>query len=234
MVPIKKLKLHWLTVLIHAWVLLSLASLARDYVQDQFLVDRVREITTRTGRMALTLLLLSLACTPVNTLLGYKGVLRVRRALGLYAFVYAVLHAWAFVGLDYGFDLELLGPAILDQRFVLAGLGAFLILLALGLLIGGAEPYLRLITDVCGAQEDCTLTIVDERALLDLGVTPSFFAWYLLVFALIVVVGSLIATWLIISLAGRPGSSFDLIRDVAIPGHTGRLPCERHQLSSLV
>jgi len=133
MVPIKKLKRHWLTVLVHAWVLSSLASLAWDYAHDQFLVDRVREITTRTGRMALTLLLLSLACTPVNIVLGYKGVLRVRRALGLYAFVYAALHAWAFAGLDYGFDLELLRPAILDQRFVLAGLGAFLILLALAL-----------------------------------------------------------------------------------------------------
>ncbi len=133
MVPIKKRKLHWLTVLVHAWVLLSLASLAWDYTHDQFLVDRVREITTRTGRMALTLLLLSLACTPINIVLGYKRVLRVRRALGLYAFVYASLHAWAFVGLDYGFDLELLRPAILDQRFVLAGLGAFLILLALAL-----------------------------------------------------------------------------------------------------
>ena len=133
MVPIKKLKRHWPSILVHAWVLLSLASLAWDYTHDQFLVDRVREITTRTGRMALTLLLLSLACTPVNIVLGYKGVLRVRRALGLYAFVYAALHAWAFAGLDYGFDLELLRPAILDQRFVLAGLGAFLILLALAL-----------------------------------------------------------------------------------------------------
>ena len=133
MVSIKKLKRHWLTVLVHAWVLSSLASLAWDYAHDQFLVDRVREITTRTGRMALTLLLLSLVCTPVNIVLGYKRVLRVRRALGLYAFVYAALHAWAFAGLDYGFDLELLRPAILDQRFVLAGLGAFLILLALAL-----------------------------------------------------------------------------------------------------
>ena len=52
-----KRKLHWLTILVHVGALLPLASLAWDYAHDQFLVDRVREITTRTGRLALTFLL---------------------------------------------------------------------------------------------------------------------------------------------------------------------------------
>jgi sulfoxide reductase heme-binding subunit YedZ len=90
-------------------------------------------MTTRTGRLALAFLLLSLACTPVNILLGYKKVLRLRRPLGLYAFVFAALHFLIFAGLDYGFDLDLLGLAILDQRFVLAGTAAFVILLPLAL-----------------------------------------------------------------------------------------------------
>jgi len=118
---------------VHAAALAPLAFLIRDYTQDLFLVDPVREITTRTGRTALTLLLLSLACTPIHTLTGFKQALRVRRALGVYAFMYAGLHLMTFVGLDYGFDWELLGPAILDQRYVIAGLSAFLILLALAL-----------------------------------------------------------------------------------------------------
>jgi sulfoxide reductase heme-binding subunit YedZ len=126
-----KLRSNWLQILMHAWALWLLASLAWDYSQDTFLVDPVREMTTRTGRLALTFLLLSLACTPVNTLLGYKKILRLRRPLGLYSFVFAALHFLIFAGLDYGFDLALLRPAILDQRYVLAGTGAFLILLAL-------------------------------------------------------------------------------------------------------
>ena len=86
-----------------------------------------------TGRTALVLLLLSLACTPLSTLTGYKGVVRVRRALGLYAFLYVGLHFLTFVWLDYRLDLKLLLRAILDQRYVLVGLAAGLILLALAL-----------------------------------------------------------------------------------------------------
>jgi sulfoxide reductase heme-binding subunit YedZ len=84
-------------------------------------VDPVREITTRTGRTALVLLVLALACTPLNTLFGFKQALRMRRPLGLYAFLYASLHFATFVWLDYGLDPDLLWQAIFDQRYVLVG-----------------------------------------------------------------------------------------------------------------
>ena len=104
-----------------------------QYWQGLFLVDPVREITTRTGRTALILLVLSLACTPLGTVFGFKQALRVRRALGMYAFLYASLHFATFVGLDYGFDVGLLAQAIFDQQYVLVGLASGLILLALTL-----------------------------------------------------------------------------------------------------
>ena len=68
--------------------------------------------------LLISVLVLSLACTPIDTVFGFKKVLRVRGALGLYAFMYASLHLLTFVGWDYGFDLDLLGPAILDQRSI--------------------------------------------------------------------------------------------------------------------
>jgi sulfoxide reductase heme-binding subunit YedZ len=119
--------------LTHLGALLPLAWLVWAYTQDLFLVDPVREITTFTGQTAIILLLLSLACTPIITVWGYKGVSRVRRALGLYSFLYVGLHFLTFIGLDYGFDLEFIKLAILDQRYVLAGTAAGLILLALAL-----------------------------------------------------------------------------------------------------
>jgi sulfoxide reductase heme-binding subunit YedZ len=133
MVLIDTIKARWLKILVHVGALLPFVFLVRDYALNLFLVDPVREITTRTGRMALILLLLSLACTPINTLFGFRRALRVRRALGLYAFMYAGLHFLTFVGLDYGFDLEFLGPAIFDQRYVIVGFAAFLLLLTLAL-----------------------------------------------------------------------------------------------------
>jgi sulfoxide reductase heme-binding subunit YedZ len=133
MVLIRRLRVHWLQVLAHVAAWLPLAWIVWDWTRGAFLVDPVREITARTGRAALILLLLSLACTPIHTLFGFKQVLRLRRALGLYSALYAGLHFLTFVGLDYGFDFDLIGQAILDQRFVLAGLAAGLILLLLTL-----------------------------------------------------------------------------------------------------
>jgi sulfoxide reductase heme-binding subunit YedZ len=98
-----------------------------------FVFDPVKEATIITGRWAIWLLLLTLAIRPVSQLLGRPGLLRFRRPLGLGSALYAGGHFLAFVGLDYQFDLALLGPAILDQPFVLVGTGAGLILLILAL-----------------------------------------------------------------------------------------------------
>ena len=133
MVLVRRLKARWLEVLTHLGALLPLAWLIWDQWQDRFLVDPVREITTRTGKTALILLLLSLACAPIETVLGVKKVLRLHRPLGLYAFLYAGLHFLTFVGLDYGFDLRLLGAAIFGQRYVVVGFAAGLLLLLLAL-----------------------------------------------------------------------------------------------------
>ena len=127
----KWLKRNWYRVLVHTGALAPLVWLVWHYVQGLFLIDPVREVTTITGRTALILLLLSLACTPITTLTGLKQAGRVRRALGMYAFLYAGLHFLTFVWLDYRFDLEFLGPAVFAQRYVIVGFAAGLILLAL-------------------------------------------------------------------------------------------------------
>ena len=129
----RKLKADWLQILAHVAALLPLAWLIWAYWQGLFIIDPVLEITTRTGKAALILLILSLACTPAYTISGFKQVLRLRRPLGLYAFMYAGLHFLTFVGLDYGFDLDLLGQAIFDQRYVLVGFAAGLLLLLLAI-----------------------------------------------------------------------------------------------------
>jgi sulfoxide reductase heme-binding subunit YedZ len=117
--------------LVHVGALLPLALLLWDFSQDQLTVNPIQEITFRTGKYALVLLVLSLACTPVNSVLGFKAALRVRRPLGLYAFMYVGLHFLTFVGLDYGFDLDLLREAVFEKRYALVGFSAFLTLIPL-------------------------------------------------------------------------------------------------------
>ena len=75
---------------------------AFDYFLGNLSVNPIQDIEQRTGRAAVTLLVLSLMCTPFNTLFGWKELLKRRRALGLYTFMYASIHVLIFLYLDYG------------------------------------------------------------------------------------------------------------------------------------
>ncbi len=128
-----KLRTHWLQLLTHIAALSPLAVLVWDFAQGQLTVNPIQEIQLRTGKYALVLLVLSLACTPVSTLVRFKQALLLRRPLGLYAFMYASLHFLNFVGLDYGFNFGLIREDIFEKRFALAGFAAFLCLLPLAI-----------------------------------------------------------------------------------------------------
>jgi len=110
-----------------------MALLVWNYWQGRFLIDPVKEITTRTGKTALILLLSSLAVTPAVRLTGMRQLSALGRPLGLSAALYAGAHFLTFVGLDYGLDLSLIGDAIFLQRFVVVGFAAGVIMLALAI-----------------------------------------------------------------------------------------------------
>ena len=114
--------------------LLPLAWLVWGFTQESLGVDPINTINNVSGRAAIVLLLLSLACTPANVVFGFRQALTLRKALGLYAFLYASLHLLNFVGLDYGFDLGFIAQdALLDKPYILAGSLALLILLPLAI-----------------------------------------------------------------------------------------------------
>jgi sulfoxide reductase heme-binding subunit YedZ len=127
------LKFTKFQIAVHLGCLTPLALLIWDFFAGRLSVNPIQDITFRTGKTALVLLVLTLACTPLNTLFGFGQALKVRRALGLYTFLYVSLHFLTFIGLDYGFDLGLLREAIFEKRYALVGFAAFLILLPLAL-----------------------------------------------------------------------------------------------------
>jgi len=88
-----------------------------DYYSGNLTANPLQAATQRTGKYALILLVSSLACTPLNILFGWKTALNLRRMLGLYAFMFAVMHMLIFVGLDYGFPVA--GPGL--QALYLGG-----------------------------------------------------------------------------------------------------------------
>jgi methionine sulfoxide reductase heme-binding subunit len=87
--------------------------------------DPVAEILNRLGLYALVLLLCSLACTPLQLVLGWKWPLRVRRMLGLFAFFYASLHLTTYLAVDQGLDVASIGKDIVKRRFVTVGFAAW-------------------------------------------------------------------------------------------------------------
>jgi sulfoxide reductase heme-binding subunit YedZ len=118
-------------IAVHVAAWLPLGWLAFDFFNGRMAINPIQELSQRTGRYALYLLVLSLTCTPLNTLFGWRQALKVRRPLGLYAFMYAALHFLIFVGLDYGFNWAFLKPVVLEKPFIIAGAAAGTILLAL-------------------------------------------------------------------------------------------------------
>ncbi len=125
---------RWLWLLAHLAGLYPLALLVWRYTHHDLGVDPIQTINDLTGRAAIILLGASLAATPVYIVFGYRKPVTVRRALGLYAFFYALLHFLNFIGLDYAFNLQMaLQDALLNKPYIVAGLGALLILTALAI-----------------------------------------------------------------------------------------------------
>jgi methionine sulfoxide reductase heme-binding subunit len=126
-------RLPLLEILVHPLSLLPLGLLLWDLATGSLGVNPIQELTLRTGLSALILLLLALAATPLNTLLGWRRALPLRKPLGLYAFLYATLHALVFFVVDYGLDLQLIWADVGEKRYIYAGLGALLLLTPLAL-----------------------------------------------------------------------------------------------------
>ncbi len=131
--PVNRKRLHPLQILTHLGAWIPLVVLVFAYYTGGLTVNPIQDAMQRTGDTALVLLILSLACTPMNTLFRFPPVLKLRRPLGLYGYMYAAMHMLLFVGLDYGFDWELIGYEIVEKRFILLGMTAFIILTALAI-----------------------------------------------------------------------------------------------------
>jgi sulfoxide reductase heme-binding subunit YedZ len=112
-----------------AWA--PLIVLIVDALNDNLTVNPIQAATQRTGQAAIILLILSLACTPISTYLGWKDAVKLRRALGLYAFMYAAIHFVLFFVVDFGLQFDLILREFVEKRYLWVGLPAFIILVVL-------------------------------------------------------------------------------------------------------
>ena len=122
-----------LQIAMHIYAWSALVHILFDFITGNISPNPIQDLEQRTGRHAITLLVLSLACTPLNTIFKWSELLKRRRALGLYAFMYVTIHLIIFINLDYGFAWSLISQTILEKPYVIYGLLAFLLLIPLAM-----------------------------------------------------------------------------------------------------
>ena len=95
--------------------------------------DPVAEALNSLGLYAISFLLASLACTPLQRVLGWSWTLRVRKTLGLAAFFWALGHLTFYAAVDQGLALGDIWADVVKRKFITLGMGTFLLLLPLAI-----------------------------------------------------------------------------------------------------
>jgi sulfoxide reductase heme-binding subunit YedZ len=91
----------------------------------------IAEAMNRLGFWTLTLLLVTLAPTPIQIVSGWKWPLRLRRMLGLETFLYVCLHFALYLAVDQQLDLGEIWKDVVKRKFITVGFAAFLLLVPL-------------------------------------------------------------------------------------------------------
>lgn len=116
---------------VYAWSVIII--LLFKFFTDGFSANPIQDLERATGRHAITMLVLSLACTPLNTVFKWSEPLKRRRALGLYALFYATIHFIIYLDLDYGLAWNLIIPEVLQKPRLIVGFLALLLMIPLGI-----------------------------------------------------------------------------------------------------
>jgi sulfoxide reductase heme-binding subunit YedZ len=122
-----------LQIAMHLYAWSALVFILFDLITGNLTANPILELERRTGRQAIKLLILSIACTPLSKLFRWNELLKRRRALGLYGFMYATIHIIIFVNLDYGFAWSLLIQTIFEKPYIVVGFIGFLMLIPLAI-----------------------------------------------------------------------------------------------------
>lgn len=93
----------------------------------------VEFIQHATGDWTLRFLIFTLCITPLRKLLKLPDLIRFRRMLGLFAFLYACLHFLTYLGPDQSFDLAAIWKDIAKRPFITVGFTAFVLLIPLAI-----------------------------------------------------------------------------------------------------
>jgi methionine sulfoxide reductase heme-binding subunit len=115
-----------LCVLPFAWLVWGAANDALGANPAEYLIRA-------TGDWTLRLLCVTLVVTPLRVMFGLPELIRLRRMLGLFTYLYVVLHLLCYSWLDMGFEWGDIATDIAKRPFILVGFSAFVLLTPLAL-----------------------------------------------------------------------------------------------------
>ena len=121
------------------WLLVFILSLVPFFwlvyrtITDQLGANPIETLHFSLGDWALRFLCLGLMITPFKKITGFKGVMRFRRMIGLFAFFYASLHFLVYIGLDLEFSMAQFMDEVPKSPYILVGLLTYVLLIPLAL-----------------------------------------------------------------------------------------------------
>jgi len=124
-------KTPWLKPGVAVGALVPLVWMVADAVRGTLGADPIAIALNRLGLLALIFLWASLACTPARVLFGVTWPVRIRRMLGLLAFLHALLHFSLYAFVDQGLDWAAIADDVTKRPFITVGFVAFVLLIPL-------------------------------------------------------------------------------------------------------
>ena len=122
-----------INVLLHVLCWLPLVRLIVKYFNDDLTANPIEFLTHSTGTWKLVILLASLSITPLRKIKALNWIIKFRKMLGLYAFLYVCLHFTIYIWLDHFFDWTRIWQDIAKRPYVTVGFAAFMLLVPLAL-----------------------------------------------------------------------------------------------------
>lgn len=125
--------LSWLKPAVIVGTLAPMAALATLAATGGLGADPIATALNRLGLLTLILLVAALLATPLKTLFGWTWPLRIRRAVGVLAFVYAFAHVALYALVDQGAALGAIWADVVKRPFITVGFAAFVLLVPLAI-----------------------------------------------------------------------------------------------------
>ena len=123
--------LTWFKPTLFVACLVPLGQLLYHGWTDDLTANPIEYITRFTGSWALIILLVSLSVTPLRRITGWNALIKLRRMLGLFAFLYVLLHFSTYLILDHFFDFQRIVADVLKRPYVTAGFIGFVLMIPL-------------------------------------------------------------------------------------------------------